>query len=162
MKKHVIVGTFVRIESFKSMSMPIFTQNRHRGKVGDYLQARKYTGESSSCSTSARFFQQRAKMVKHASNSIVAQLAPIWWRHQKVKLLIPLTKETWQGLSIIRVNQTASLKSGMFLDKFASVFFLWKTSNKTKNLTLTINLMFTVHLSLNVSVGPNVVKAILD
>ena len=157
-----IVENTVWIESFKNMSMPMYIPCLLEVKDGGWARAKKSKEGNLSCSILVRFFQLTLKLAKLNSNSIVNLHALTSWKLLKGRSSIRPTKAIWQDLSTIPANLTASHKNGTFLDRSVSVFLLWEISKKIRNLPLTISLMYTVHLWLNVFVGPKNAKGTWD
>lgn len=58
MTKHVIVDSYVKIENFKNISMHVYIQNLHLGKVGVFLQDRKYIEDNLLCNILVKYFLQ--------------------------------------------------------------------------------------------------------
>lgn len=158
----VTVEIYARTESFKNMSMPAYIPAPHPVKALDYLRVKKYTEAISSCSILVKYSQPTANKARLGLRSTATLLAPTSWKPQKAKSSILPTKEIWPGLSITPVNQIASLKNGMFLEKFVLVFLLLEILRKMMNLLLTISLMSTVHRWLNVYVGLKSVRGTWD
>ena len=110
----VIVVISAEIENFKDISMPVSTPIQLVERVGVCVLENSSKEINLSCSISDKYFQQNHKLEKQELNNIANPPAPIWWKPQKDKLSIQLTRGTWQGLSIILVSPTASPRNGMF------------------------------------------------